>query len=127
MIVFMNESLVDGPCVLLVSVLVFVPDYPSLNIFVSPDTPVHRNRFDSDFVVREGRHPLTAEALDDEPPMVQAITVHDHAAAKENAHPLTRQEKAVEVMVPKVIVGHEGKQVGAQAEIDIDRQAATKP
>jgi hypothetical protein len=55
---------------MVVSVFVLVPDHSSLNLFVTLDSPVHGNHFDSDFVVRETRHPLTAQALNHEPPMV---------------------------------------------------------
>ena len=95
-------------------------------IYPYPNLPVNDRRLGSDFVVGEGRHPLPAEALDHKPSMVQAIAIHDHAAAKDKARPLTRQQIAVKIMIPKVIVGHKGEPVGAQAKIGIHRQAAIK-
>jgi hypothetical protein len=100
---------------------VFVPDHPPVNVFVSLDAPAHSYHFNSDVMMREARHPLPAEAFDYEPPMVQAIAVHDDATAKEDTHPLARQEEGVKVVVPKTVVGNEGEHIRAQAEIDIHR------
>jgi hypothetical protein len=108
-------------------VFVVVPDRPVIKVFVSPDPPVPNNHFDSDIVVGETRHPLTAKALNYKSPMVQAIAVHDYAVAEEYTHPVTRQKIGVKIMIPKVIVGDKGKQLHAQAEIDIHRQAAVVP
>src|ERR1035441_1491059 len=92
-----------------------------------PEFPVSTNYFYADLMVGEPRHPLTAKALDHEPAMIQPIAVHDHAAAKEETDPLTRQQIGMKIMVPKAVVGNEGEHVRAQAEIDIQCHAAAPP
>src|ERR1039458_6585048 len=77
----------------------------------SPCPPAPPHHFYADLMVGEPRHALTAKALDHEPAMIQAIAVHDHAAAKENPHPLTRQQIGMKIMVPKGGVWNEGEHV----------------
>jgi hypothetical protein len=105
---------------------VFVPAASSSKIIVAPGFPVPNHHFHADVMVCEGRYPLAADALDHEPSMVQAIAVNDDATAKEDAHPLTRQEVGVQIVVPETVVGNECEHLGAQAKIDIHRQMAAE-
>src|ERR1035441_6381817 len=84
-----------------------------------PEFPVSTNYFYADLMVGEPRHPLTAKALDHEPAMIQPIAVHDHAAAKEETDPLTRQQIGMKIMVPKAVVGNEGEHVRAPTTIAV--------
>src|ERR1039457_7178456 len=92
-----------------------------------PEFPGPTHHFYANLMVGEPRLSLTAKALDHEPAMIQAIAVHDHAAAKVNPHPLTRQQIGMKIMVPKAVVWNEGEHVCPQAEIDIHRHAAAPP
>ena len=59
--------------------------------------------------------------------MLDAITIYNRAVAEDDDYPVARQEIAVEIVVPKVVIGDKDECVSGQPEIDIHRQMVVVP
>ena len=75
-----------------------------------------------DIVVCHCRNVIAAQAFDHQVAVIHAITVEQMASGKENGHPVMRQIERTQIVIPKMIVGHKGEVVHAEAEIHVQRR-----
>src|SRR5579884_2403989 len=83
-------------------------------------------RFKADIMMRPERDAVTAQTLHDEPAVVEAITIQNHAAAEHPLRAVMRNEKPAQIVVPKMIVSDKHERVERKAKIEVHAHATAK-
>src|ERR1700692_3301571 len=84
------------------------------------------SHFHQDIVMGVQPNSFTPQAFHDKPAMVEPVTVHQRTMAEEEFPPVMRQEEAMQIAVPEMIITNEHKGIRPQAKIQVQSHPTAK-